>query len=78
MEAAFAVIVLVFMILKLYLYHSMDAASSAFSNPIFVSDMGRKPDGSRLINDEFRESYYWLKQNTDPDAKIMAWWDYGY
>jgi len=77
-ELAFSVIVVSFLILKLYIYHSMESAAFAFSNPVFVSDWGRKPDGSRIINDEFRESYYWLKQNTDPDSKIMAWWDYGY
>lgn len=35
-------------------------------------------DGSRLIVDDYREAYYWLKQNTAPDANIMSWWDYGY
>lgn len=25
-----------------------------------------------------REAYYWLWQNTPPDAKVMSWWDYGY
>ncbi|CAE7876888.1 STT3B, partial [Symbiodinium sp. KB8] len=28
--------------------------------------------------DDFREAYYWLRQNTDPNARIMSWWDYGY
>jgi dolichyl-diphosphooligosaccharide--protein glycosyltransferase len=35
-------------------------------------------DGSRLIIDDYREAYYWLKQNTPADSKIMSWWDYGY
>ena len=26
----------------------------------------------------FREAYWWLRQNTPEDAKIMSWWDYGY
>ena len=26
----------------------------------------------------FREAYYWLRTNTDEDATIMSWWDYGY
>lgn len=34
--------------------------------------------GSRMIFDDFRESYRWLSQNTAPDAKVMSWWDYGY
>lgn len=33
---------------------------------------------SRQILDDFREAYYWLSQNTDNDARIMSWWDYGY
>merc|ERR1711991_514130 len=34
--------------------------------------------GRRQIFDDFREAYYWLRQNTKQDAKIMSWWDYGY
>lgn len=33
---------------------------------------------TRNILDDFRESYYWLSQNTADDARIMSWWDYGY
>lgn len=33
---------------------------------------------SRQILDDFREAYYWLSQNTDNDARVMSWWDYGY
>ena len=25
-----------------------------------------------------REAYYWLRTNTEDDATIMSWWDYGY
>jgi dolichyl-diphosphooligosaccharide--protein glycosyltransferase len=35
-------------------------------------------DGSRTILDDFREAYYWLRQNTDDKARVMSWWDYGY
>ncbi|KAI9627830.1 hypothetical protein H4Q26_017150 [Puccinia striiformis f. sp. tritici PST-130] len=24
------------------------------------------------------EAYYWLRMNTEKDAKILSWWDYGY
>lgn len=34
--------------------------------------------GSRIIFDDFREAYGWLRENTPEDAKIMSWWDYGY
>lgn len=33
---------------------------------------------SRNILDDFREAYYWLRQNTDEHARVMSWWDYGY
>lgn len=32
----------------------------------------------RVIMDDFREAYYWLRKNTDDNARIMSWWDYGY
>ena len=31
-----------------------------------------------MILDDFREAYFWLSQNTAPDATVMSWWDYGY
>lgn len=33
---------------------------------------------TRNILDDFREAYYWLRQNTDEQARVMSWWDYGY
>ncbi len=33
---------------------------------------------SRNILDDFREAYFWLRQNTPDDASVMSWWDYGY
>lgn len=36
------------------------------------------PASSRNILDDFREAYYWLRQNTDEHARVMSWWDYGY
>lgn len=28
----------------------------------------------RMVLDDFREAYYWLRHNTAPDARIMSWW----
>ncbi len=33
---------------------------------------------SRTILDDFREAYFWLRQNTHDKARVMSWWDYGY
>lgn len=38
----------------------------------------RKRDGSNYIVDDYYKGYKWLEQNTPEDARVMAWWDYGY
>ena len=30
------------------------------------------------LSDLFRYSYWWIRDNTPQDSRIMAWWDYGY
>lgn len=60
-----------------YVRHAIWATSEAYSSPsIVLSARGR--GGERIFFDDYRESYYWLRQNTPDDAKIMSWWDYGY
>ena len=34
-------------------------------------------NGIKIV-DDFREAYWWLRDNTPKDSRIMAWWDYGY
>ncbi|THG15267.1 hypothetical protein TEA_029709 [Camellia sinensis var. sinensis] len=34
--------------------------------------------GNRVIFYDYREAYFWHRQNTPPDVKVMSWWDYGY
>jgi len=53
--------------------HSFDKARYAFSNPRIIT---RDKKGN--INDEIRQAYGWLRDNTAPDARVLAWWDYGY
>jgi len=31
-----------------------------------------------VMVDDYREAYWWLRDNTPEDSRIMAWWDYGY
>ena len=57
--------------------HCTWVTSSAYSSPSIVL-MANGPHGERIIFDDFREAYSWLRRNTDEDAKIMSWWDYGY
>jgi len=66
------------LLLCFYGYHSTYVSSMAYSSPSIVIDAGRRPDGQRVMYDDYREAYFWLRQNTDPMAKILSWWDYGY
>ncbi|EEA22202.1 oligosaccharyl transferase stt3 subunit [Talaromyces marneffei ATCC 18224] len=63
--------------LLLFVAHCTWVTSNAYSSPSVVL-ASRMPDGSQFIIDDYREAYYWLRQNTEQNAKIMSWWDYGY
>ncbi|KXT18992.1 hypothetical protein AC579_8771 [Pseudocercospora musae] len=63
--------------LLLFVLHCTWVTSNAYSSPSVVL-ASRMPDGSQHIIDDYREAYYWLRQNTEPTAKVMSWWDYGY
>uniref|UniRef100_M4F048 dolichyl-diphosphooligosaccharide--protein glycotransferase n=1 Tax=Brassica campestris TaxID=3711 RepID=M4F048_BRACM len=45
---------------------------------VFYLLTARGAHGNRIIFDDYCEAYYWLRQNTPTDAKVMSWWDYGY
>lgn len=60
-----------------FVQHCVWTSSMAYSSPSIVMSQQMK-DGSRVIQDDFREAYYWLRMNTAEDAKILSWWDYGY
>merc|ERR1719369_2409696 len=60
-----------------YVFHCTWVTSEAYSSPSIVLS-ARSHDGSRIIFDDFREAYWWLRMNTAEDAKVMSWWDYGY
>ncbi len=47
------------------------------SNPTIIVK-ARLRDGRVIKLDDYREAYWWLRDNTPEDARIMAWWDYGY
>ncbi|KAH8924920.1 glycosyltransferase family 66 protein [Atractiella rhizophila] len=65
------------LLLSIFCLHCTWVTQSAYSSPSVVL-ASHNPDGSANIIDDFREAYYWLRQNTAEDAKIMSWWDYGY
>lgn len=38
----------------------------------------RLNNGQMTIIDDYLKGYLWMKENTPKDARVMAWWDYGY
>ncbi|ELU11110.1 hypothetical protein CAPTEDRAFT_179664 [Capitella teleta] len=71
------VVVAILMMLMLFAVHCTWVTSNAYSSPsIVLASYGQ--DGARNILDDFREAYYWLRQNTHEKARVMSWWDYGY
>ena len=47
------------------------------SNPSIIIK-ARLRDGRVIKADDYREAYWWLRENTTEDARVLAWWDYGY
>jgi dolichyl-diphosphooligosaccharide--protein glycosyltransferase len=51
--------------------------SEDLSNPTIIMK-ARTGNGQIIHLDDYREAYWWLRDNTPEDARVMAWWDYGY
>ncbi|KIJ21023.1 glycosyltransferase family 66 protein [Paxillus involutus ATCC 200175] len=77
LDTRFAVIMNTIGLLLFFVLHCTWVTSNAYSSPSVVL-ASTNPDGSQHIIDDFREAYYWLRQNTAEDAVVMSWWDYGY
>ena len=60
-----------------FILHSTFAAAESYSDNEIIEIIDNK-DGTKVIMDEFREAYYWLRMNTPQNSKIVSWWDYGY
>ncbi|KAJ3217564.1 oligosaccharyl transferase stt3 subunit [Dinochytrium kinnereticum] len=71
------VIASITVLLCIFTWHCTWVTSNAYSSPSIVL-ASRTQEGNQVIIDDFREAYYWLRQNSDEKAKIMSWWDYGY
>jgi dolichyl-diphosphooligosaccharide--protein glycosyltransferase len=77
LDTRFAVILNTLGMLSFFVYHCTWVTSNAYSSPSVVL-ASQNQDGSQHIIDDFREAYYWLRQNTPETAVVMSWWDYGY
>ena len=60
-----------------FVFHCTWVTANAYSSPSVVLASSDGHGGQNII-DDFREAYYWLRQNTPTDAVVMSWWDYGY
>jgi len=76
-EVATAIVFIMTAFLIMYTFHCTWVTSEAYSSPSIVLS-AKGGDGGRIIFDDFREAYYWLRHNTPEDSKVMSWWDYGY
>ncbi|EFN55263.1 hypothetical protein CHLNCDRAFT_31189 [Chlorella variabilis] len=76
-DVAIVGLILVFAGTSLFYKHSVYVAGEMYSAPSIVLQ-SRRADGGIKVFDDFREAYAWLSYNTDPDAKVASWWDYGY
>ncbi|GAA57365.1 dolichyl-diphosphooligosaccharide--protein glycosyltransferase, partial [Clonorchis sinensis] len=76
-EIATFMVFLVAVLLVLFSKHCIWATSNSYSHPSIVLETTGH-HGERFILDDYRAAYYWLRQNTKPDARVMSWWDYGY
>jgi dolichyl-diphosphooligosaccharide---protein glycosyltransferase len=76
-DTRIAVVAHTLFMLLVFVMHCTWVTSSAYSSPSVVL-ASKAQDGSQHIIDDFREAYYWLRQNTPENAVVMSWWDYGY
>ena len=76
-DVAWVALAGVALVLAMYMKHCVFVAGEMYSAPSVVMQT-RRPDGGIKVFDDFREAYSWLAHNTDPDAKVASWWDYGY
>ncbi|KAE9407151.1 oligosaccharyl transferase STT3 subunit [Gymnopus androsaceus JB14] len=76
-DARLAVLLNAIGMLAFFVFHCTWVTSNAYSSPSVVL-ASTNSDGSQHIIDDYREAYYWLRQNTPQDAVVMSWWDYGY
>ncbi|CAD7942481.1 unnamed protein product [Amoebophrya sp. A25] len=66
-----------FQLLKGFVEHCTWMSAMAYSSPSVVMSTQDR-EGNRIMQDDFREAYYWLRKNTHPKATVASWWDYGY
>eukprot|EP00924_Labyrinthula_sp_SR-Ha-C_P014658 snap_masked-scaffold_74-processed-gene-0.40-mRNA-1 protein AED:0.02 eAED:0.02 QI:0/0/0/1/1/1/2/0/819 len=60
--------------MNFYFHAKLMGIRSSHPSIMYQTRMG----GETIIVDDYREAYWWLRDNTDEDARVLSWWDYGY
>ena len=55
-------------------YKTAHMLAKQISHPTIIQK-GTMKTGEEVVIDDYREAYFWLRDNTEEDARIMAWWD---
>eukprot|EP00588_Corethron_pennatum_P019992 CAMPEP_0194318900 /NCGR_PEP_ID=MMETSP0171-20130528/15443_1 /TAXON_ID=218684 /ORGANISM="Corethron pennatum, Strain L29A3" /LENGTH=764 /DNA_ID=CAMNT_0039075949 /DNA_START=1037 /DNA_END=3332 /DNA_ORIENTATION=+ len=58
-------------------YEYCNKMAVGMSHPTIMQKQ-RTKSGEIVMVDDYREAYWYLQQHTPEDARILAWWDYGY
>ena len=58
-------------------YQKSDEYAHQISHPslMFKAKLG---NGEEVMVNDYQEAYWWLRDSTPADSRVMSWWDYGY
>src|ERR671917_1413351 len=73
-KISYAVVIVMMLSIPLFYPSNANWVSSA-DIPTAIANGGT---GFRLQTDDWIDAMDWISKNTEPDAVIAAWWDYGY
>jgi len=67
-----------------YKHHAVEfknhcyTVAESFSEPQLMFKYTHPETGKEMMIDDYRKAYWWLRDKTPKDSRVMAWWDYGY
>src|SRR5262249_26734893 len=73
-KAAYVVVVILMLIVPMF-YPTNSSWVSSADVPAAIANGGT---GYRLHTSDWTDAMNWLSHNTDKNAVVAAWWDYGY
>ena len=78
-EAGIAVAVLIgaLLVLAHFVLHGTWVISHLFAAPSVLLVSGTNAEGQKLQMLDFQEAFAFLKNATEPTARVLAWWEYG-